>query len=98
MSRNKRLPRELWLELRKEVWNRDKGKCVRCGASVTLKKAHIDHIEPLSRGGSNSLENLRTLCRTCHSLRADPSHRGMASGALRSGAIPPGWRKMVWDD
>ena len=93
-----RLPRELWQERRKEVWLRDGGTCVHCEDSVRLRKAHIDHILPVSRGGNNALSNLRTLCRSCHSLRADSQHRGMTASALRSGAISPGWRELAWDE
>lgn len=46
-----------------EVKKRDGFKCVMCGNTEDL---HIDHIKPLFLGGSNHLENLRTLCRKCN--------------------------------
>ena len=43
-----------------EVWKRDKGRCVKCGA---LKNLHFDHIIPYSLGGSSkSAENIQLLC------------------------------------
>lgn len=84
------------------VWTRDGGCCrgpYCVGAPpLPLEAAHIDHILPLSRGGTNQVENLRTLCRRCHVLRADAAHRGMIQAALRDGLIPPDWRGLVWED
>jgi 5-methylcytosine-specific restriction endonuclease McrA len=50
------------------VWSRDKGACVRCGAS---KELHFDHIIPLARGGSDEAENIQVLCRTCNLAKSD---------------------------
>src|SRR3989442_12439712 len=38
-----------------------------CG--VAGVRLHVDHIRPLSQGGSNSPWNLRTLCEDCHLSR-----------------------------
>ena len=92
----KRQPREIWLETRRKVWERDGGQCVHCHASVTLEVCHIDHIQS-GKNATNHLSNLRTLCRRCHVLRADKRHRGMIASALRDGIIPPNWRELVWE-
>jgi len=43
-----------------EVWQRDGGKCVVCGATDEL---HFDHIVPFSRGGTSVVaENVQLLC------------------------------------
>lgn len=43
-----------------EVWARDKGKCVTCGATDEL---HFDHIVPFSKGGTSlKAENIQLLC------------------------------------
>jgi len=43
-----------------EVWQRDGGKCVICGASDEL---HFDHIVPYSKGGTSVLaDNIQLLC------------------------------------
>jgi hypothetical protein len=47
-------------EVKKEVWRRDKGRCVLCGAGSNL---HFDHDIPWSKGGASiSAANVRILC------------------------------------
>lgn len=47
-------------EVKKEVWRRDKGQCVLCGATENL---HFDHDIPWSKGGASiSSTNVRILC------------------------------------
>lgn len=47
-------------EVKKEVWKRDEGKCVTCGATNNL---HFDHDLPFSKGGTSlTAKNVRLLC------------------------------------
>ena len=47
-------------EIKREVWKRDKGRCVLCGAADNL---HFDHDIPYSKGGSSiTANNVRILC------------------------------------
>ncbi len=47
-------------EVKKEVWKRDKGKCVICGETKNL---HFDHELPFSKGGTSlTAKNVRLLC------------------------------------
>lgn len=47
-------------QVKLEVWKRDHGKCVVCGAADEL---HFDHIVPFSKGGTSiKTENIQLLC------------------------------------
>ena len=46
-------------DVRREVWRRDEGKCVKCGSRKNLE---YDHIIPVSKGGSNTARNIELLC------------------------------------
>lgn len=48
---------------REAIHQRDRGRCVRCGST---NKLQIDHIIPVSKGGSNDLGNLQLMCSPCN--------------------------------
>lgn len=54
------------LTLRTQVYERDEWACVECGSDQNLT---LDHIYPWSKGGTDRLDNLQTLCRTCNSSK-----------------------------
>ena len=45
------------------IYSRDGHKCLKCGSSNNLT---LDHIRPVSKGGSNKFHNLQTLCEKCN--------------------------------
>jgi len=50
--------------------------CVWCGtAGTSQNKLQVDHIVPVSKGGSHDLTNLRILCQMCHKKRQGKAHR-----------------------
>ncbi|MGO9118509.1 MAG: HNH endonuclease [Desulfomonilaceae bacterium] len=60
-----------WTERRLVVYQRDAGRCRYCGINIPLSRCHIHHLERKSKTGDHSLENLVTLCKSCHSLMPD---------------------------
>ena len=49
--------------IKDKVWNRDGGKCVKCGSNEDLE---FDHIIPHSKGGANTYRNIQLLCEPCN--------------------------------
>lgn len=55
--------------VRYKVIERDGRKCCICGRSPITDKSvelHVDHKVPVSKGGTNNLKNLQTLCSECN--------------------------------
>ena len=53
--------------LHKEIRKRDRNKCVVCGTTASMMNPYpAHHIVYKSQGGDDSLENLVSLCPTCH--------------------------------
>jgi 5-methylcytosine-specific restriction endonuclease McrA len=52
---------------RRGVLRRDDGRCGYCGGSATT----IDHVQPRSRGGADSWENLVACCLGCNNIKGD---------------------------
>ncbi len=63
-----------WIEL-KEKYNYT---CLCCGKREPEIRLTVDHVIPISRGGSNTIENIQPLCITCnkkkHTKKTDYRH------------------------
>jgi len=56
-------------DVKRAVWERDKGKCVICGSDKNL---HYDHILPFSKGGTSlNAANIQLLCQSCNLTKSD---------------------------
>ncbi|HEW97085.1 MAG: hypothetical protein DRR16_23190 [Candidatus Parabeggiatoa sp. nov. 3] len=65
---NKRIP--IPKSVRYTVLHRDHYQCVACGRKAAQVELEIDHIVPVSKGGTNDLNNLQTLCKECNRGKA----------------------------
>ncbi len=50
------------------VWQRNQGRCIKCGSNHELQ---FDHIIPISLGGASTPENLQVLCGRCNRAKSN---------------------------
>lgn len=55
-------------EVRRQVFRRDGGRCVRCGSDELLQ---FDHVIPVALGGASTAANLQLLCAPCNRDKGD---------------------------
>ena len=68
--------------VRFEVFKRDNFTCQYCGKSAPQVILEIDHITPVSKGGTNDVTNLVTSCKECN--------RGKATRTINNDSIAKG--------
>jgi len=61
-------------EQRNEFNKEFKFKCNMCKCCTKEKPFEIDHITPLSGGGTNEKSNLQVLCKACHLIKTANEH------------------------
>jgi len=93
-----------WHEIRKWVLQRDGYQCTnmwqdaygnwhRCPNRDHL---HMDHIIPKSKGGSDTVDNLRMLCERCHSMRPEENHLHMRQQYMQNHPEEFGYQPQVY--
>lgn len=56
-----------WRKVRAAVLKRDHHRCFYCGEPATT----VDHLQPISRGGTDNPENLVASCSGCNGAKGD---------------------------
>jgi 5-methylcytosine-specific restriction endonuclease McrA len=54
---------------RRLIYERDCGRCYMCQESISLADMHVDHLIPVSMGGSSVESNLACSCESCNKRR-----------------------------
>lgn len=57
--------------IRHEVFKRDEYKCQECGVYKPDEGLEASHIIAVAKGGTDELDNLKTLCKTCNRQQRD---------------------------
>lgn len=59
---------------KKTLYGVQAGNCEGCGEHFQIQHLEVDHIVPLSKGGTDHIENLQLLCGSCNRIKGN---RGM---------------------
>lgn len=60
--------------LRSLILYRDGAYCYICNKNLTKNEISLDHLVPLSSGGSNCLSNLKVCCKACNQIKSNKSY------------------------
>lgn len=76
-------------EVRIRVMKRDRFSCTYCGVAGSEAELEIDHIIPVSGGGSHHISNLTTSCRACNQKKGsrEISPRHSNNGATTNAGL-----------
>lgn len=68
---NTRRPEIRHKPTRLAYFSRAGGRCVYCGAKLHHEDFELDHVKPVSRGGSNDPHNVVVSCPSCNRAKSD---------------------------
>lgn len=52
--------------LRERLFKLQRGRCAYCRNKLTIRDMHVDHIQPVSKGGPDKSANFQLTCSTCN--------------------------------
>lgn len=52
--------------IRRQVLNRQKGKCISCEGDISWETMHLDEVKDRGKGGLIALDNCEGRCSDCH--------------------------------
>lgn len=79
LVRYDRLPTREVRFTRRNIFYRDRNRCQYCGKTFQQQELNLDHIIPISRGGTSCWENVVCACIPCNTRKGDrlPAEAGM---------------------
>ena len=70
---------------RVQIFERQNGECLYCGAAQKFSGIELDHIVPRRSGGNSTLANLAAVCRDCNSAKDGQPFPKFAESGKRPG-------------
>ena len=70
-TKHKHRRRQFKAEERAEVYNKANGICEICGKFVPMNAFTVDHIIPISKGGTYDMDNLQLAHESCNLMKVD---------------------------
>lgn len=70
----KKVVERVWFsrDVKEDILRKSDGVCAHCGCPVTIgDNFTVEHVVPISKGGTNDLVNIVALCRTCNTEKGD---------------------------
>lgn len=73
---------------RQQIFKRDKQTCQYCKEWFPVRELTIDHVNPLSKGGKHTWENVVTACSDCNNKKGSKSLRQLGWNLLKQPTKP----------
>jgi len=89
-----RLPRYDVRFTRKNIFYRDRNRCQYCGRRFKTHELNLDHIQPLSRGGRSTWENVVCCCLRCNRVKGNRLVHEMSMQLIRK-PVRPRWHPLA---
>lgn len=74
---------QTWRNVRLTLIHQQDGKCFYCDKSLTKELATIDHLLPISRGGTHHIGNLVAACEDCNLDKSDSTYEEYMAREVR---------------
>ncbi|MDE0090062.1 MAG: HNH endonuclease signature motif containing protein [Thaumarchaeota archaeon] len=72
---------------KQQLYGKQEGFCL-CGEHFMFRNFTIDHIVPVSRGGTDRIDNLQLLCGACNSKKGDRDQAWLLAKLKEDGIAP----------
>jgi 5-methylcytosine-specific restriction endonuclease McrA len=85
-----RVPRREVRFTRRNIFFRDRNRCQYCGRIHPQRQLNLDHVVPLSRGGTSTWDNVVCACVACNSRKGNRTPREAGMTLVRAPKRPAG--------
>lgn len=63
--------KQIPIDIRKMLYDKAAGYCEICGKGILFQDMSVDHIQPLAKGGLDTVSNYQCVCRECNHCKAN---------------------------